>query len=90
MEVFLDEADFPVALAFAPDGRLFFNELRSGRVRIIEDGRLVKEPFATLEVVRLRDYSEHGLLGLALDPNFASNHYVYVFYSEPDADGQPL
>jgi glucose/arabinose dehydrogenase len=89
-EVFLDNVDIPVALAFAPDGRLFYNELRTGRVRVVEDGRLADEPFASLQVVNLSGYSEHGLLGLALDPDFASNHYVYVFYSEPDKDGNPL
>jgi len=89
-EVFLANADFPVSLAFAPDGRLFYNELRTGQVRIVEDGRLKDEPFASLKVVTLSSYSEHGLLGLALDPNFASNHYVYVFYSEPNDDGEPL
>ena len=89
-EVFLANADFPVALAFAPDGRLFYNELRAGRVRIVKDGQLQNEPFASVKVVNLSGYSEHGLLGLALDPNFASNHYVYIFYSEPDNDGAPL
>jgi len=88
-EVFLANADFPVSLAFAPDGRLFYNELRTGRVRIVENGRLKDEPFASLKVVNLSGYSEHGLLGLALDPDFASNHYVYVFYSEPDENGDP-
>ena len=89
-EVFLDNVDVPVSLAFAPDGRLFFNELRTGRVRIVEDGRLQDEPFASLQVVNRSGYSEHGLLGLALDPDFASNHYVYVFYGEPDQDGESL
>ena len=88
-EVFLANADVPVSLAFAPDGRLFYNELHTGRVRIVENGRLQNEPFASLNVVNLSGYSEHGLLGLALDPDFASNHYVYVFYSEPDKNGDP-
>jgi glucose/arabinose dehydrogenase len=88
-EVFLDNADIPVSLAFAPDGRLFYNELRSGRVRIVENERLQDEPFASLNVVNISGYSEHGLLGLALDPDFASNHYVYVFFSEPDQNGAP-
>lgn len=89
-EPFLSNVDAPVALAFAPDGRLFYNELRTGQVRVVEDGRLQDEPFATLQVVNQSGYSEHGLLGLALDPNFASNHYVYLFYGEPDQNGDPL
>jgi len=88
-EVFLDNVDVPVSLAFAPDGRLFYNELRTGRVRIVENGRLQDEPFASLQVVNRSGYSEHGLLGLALDRDFAANHYVYVLYGEPDQNGDP-
>jgi glucose/arabinose dehydrogenase len=89
-EVFVSNANAPVSLAFAPDGGLFYNELRTGRVRIVKNGQLQDEPFASVDVVNLSGYSEHGLLGLALDPDFASNHYVYLFYSEPNKDGDPL
>ena len=85
----VEGAQFPVSLAFAPDGRLFYNELRSGRIRIVQDGRLQDEPFAELKVVNLSSYSEHGLLGLAIDPDFEENHYVYAFYSVPDQAGNP-
>ncbi|MFQ6020219.1 MAG: PQQ-dependent sugar dehydrogenase [Dehalococcoidia bacterium] len=87
LEVLVADADFPVALAFAPDGRLLYNELRSGRIRIVEDGELQPEPFATLEV---QNTGEHGLLGLAIDPEFRENRYVYAFFSVPAADGSPL
>jgi len=77
---FLPNANFPVTMAFAPDGRLFYNELRSGQVRIVQNGQLQVQPFATLAV----DTSgERGLLGLALDPNFALNGFVYIYYSDP-------
>jgi glucose/arabinose dehydrogenase len=67
-------------MAFAPDGRLFFTELDTGRVRIVQNGLLVAQPFIDLAV----DTSgERGLLGLALHPNFASNGLVYVLYSDP-------
>lgn len=88
--VFLTGAEFPVDLEFAPDGRLFYAELRTGRIRVVEDGRLREEPFAELTVVNLPRYSEHGLLGLALDPDFARNGYVYAFYTVPDQQGEPL
>ncbi|HXG35819.1 MAG TPA: PQQ-dependent sugar dehydrogenase, partial [Dehalococcoidia bacterium] len=84
---FVQAAQFPVALAFAPDGRLFYNELRSGRVRIVRDGQLQPEPFVSVRVVQRSGYSEHGLLGLAVDPDFARNRYVYIFFSVPAADG---
>ncbi|HZP25878.1 MAG TPA: PQQ-dependent sugar dehydrogenase [Dehalococcoidia bacterium] len=85
---FVKGAAFPVDLAFAPDGRLFYNEL-GGNIRVVQDGRLQAQPFATLTVVRQPGYDEHGLLGLALDPQFESNHFVYVFYSVPNSDGSP-
>src|SRR6266540_445443 len=77
----------PADLAFAPDGRLFFNEVLEGRVRILDGGVLQPEPFVVLPTTRGR---EQGALGLALDPSFAANHWVYVFYSEADADNRPL
>jgi glucose/arabinose dehydrogenase len=67
--------DEPVALAFAPDGRLFVAE-RGGRVRIVADGQVLDPPLLELTVHRS---NESGLLGLALDPAFAENHYVYLF-----------
>ncbi|MBI4461651.1 MAG: PQQ-dependent sugar dehydrogenase [Acidobacteria bacterium] len=79
VETFLANLNFPVTLAFAPDGRLFFNELQTGNVRIIENGQLLPTPFASLPV---ETSGERGLLGLAFDPNFASNRFVYLLYSD--------
>lgn len=69
----------PTSMAIAPDGRLFVTE-KAGRVRIIKNDVLLSTPFAT--VTPDRD-NEQGLLGIALDPNFASNGFVYVFYTVP-------
>ena len=75
-----DDLNLPVALTFAPDGRLFFNEVKKGTVRIVDaDGILRPEPFIQLEVP---NRTEQGVLGLALDPDFATNRYVYVFRTE--------
>ncbi|MGH9804721.1 MAG: PQQ-dependent sugar dehydrogenase, partial [Candidatus Acidiferrales bacterium] len=79
-EVFVGNLNFPVRLAFAPDGRLFFNELRTGNVRIIQNGVLLAQPFATLAV---ETNGERGLLGLAFDPLFTINNFVYVLHSDP-------
>lgn len=78
----------PMAMQFAPDGRMFFNEVSKGTVRILRaDGTLQEEPFVSLRVARRK---EMGALGLALDPNFAQNHWVYVFYSQARNDnGDP-
>jgi len=67
-------------MAFAPDGRLFYNELRTGNVRVIQNRTVLPQPFASLNVTTS---GETGLLGLALDPDFASNRFVYVLYSDP-------
>jgi glucose/arabinose dehydrogenase len=67
----------PTAMQFAPDGRLFVAE-QGGSLRVIKNGALLATPFVTLSV----DASgERGLLGVAVDPNFQSNQYVYLFYT---------
>lgn len=74
---------FPSAatsMAFAPDGRLFVC-LQSGQVRVItRNGVLLSAPFVTLSV---DSNGERGLLGVAFDPNFDSNHFVYIYYTVP-------
>ncbi len=67
----------PVKMAFAPDGRLFFNELLSGNVRILSAaGTLLPTPFANVPVA---GGGERGLLGIALAPDFATSGHVFVF-----------
>ena len=68
----------PWSLSFAPDGRLFFTE-RPGRVRVVQNGALVSSPALTIDDVSAD--GESGALGVALAPNFASTHYVYVAYT---------
>ena len=67
----------PTAMQFAPDGRLFVCE-QGGRLRVIKNGALLPTPFVTLTV---NASGERGLLGVAFDPNFASNQFVYVYYT---------
>jgi glucose/arabinose dehydrogenase len=76
VQVFVRNLDTPWAIDFAPDGRIFITE-RPGRIRIVKDGQLQAEPWMTLGV----EVGEGGLLGLALDPQFAQNRYVYVAYT---------
>lgn len=68
----------PTSMAIAPDGRIFITE-QSGDLRIW-DGALLAAPFLQLDV---DDRAERGLLGVALDPQFASNGFVYVYYTVP-------
>ncbi len=74
----------PVAVAFAPDGRIFVAEKR-GHVYIIEGGVKLTTPFINLEAEVL-DHWDRGLLGIALDPDFATNEHVYLLYTY-DRDG---
>jgi glucose/arabinose dehydrogenase len=75
--VFVSGLTSPTAMAFAPDGRLFICE-QGGNLRVVKNGVLLPTPFTTLSVNSL---GERGLLGVAFDPNFASNQYVYVYYT---------
>jgi glucose/arabinose dehydrogenase len=65
----------PWAIKFLPDGRVIFTE-REGRVRIIENNKLLPEP--ALTVSDIKSWSKMGLMGLVLDPDFAANHFVYT------------
>lgn len=67
----------PTAMAFAPDGRLFICE-QGGRLRVVADGTLLPSPFVTLPV---NASGERGLLGVAFDPAFETNQFVYLYYT---------
>lgn len=84
VETVASNLEVPWALVFAPDGRLFFTE-RPGRLRVIENGRLRVEPVATIEDVE--PSGESGLMGVALHPNFAENHFIYLAFAYR-ADGK--
>ena len=66
------------AFAFAPDGRIFIAQ-KNGNVRIFKNGQLLSTPFYT--VTPVNDFHDRGLLGIALDPNFATNGNVYLSYT---------
>ena len=67
----------PTAMALAPDGRIFVCE-QAGRLRVIKNGALLPAPFLTVTV---SSTGERGLLGVAFDPDFATNRFVYVYYT---------
>ncbi len=82
--VYLANVNFPTALAWAPDGRLFIAE-RAGTVKVDRAGTV--DVFATVDTVTTQSgggYSERGLLGLALSPEFPTDHYVFALYSTTD------
>ena len=67
----------PTAMTFAPDGRIFVAQ-QGGNLRVIKNGRLLSRPFVSTKV---DSRGERGLLGVAVDPDFASNRYVYVYHT---------
>jgi glucose/arabinose dehydrogenase len=67
----------PTVMAFAPDGRLFVAQ-QSGALRIIQNGILLATPFVTLTV---NSSGERGLLGIAFDPSFNTNQFIYLYYT---------
>lgn len=77
----------PVKMVFTGDGRIFVTEMR-GMVHVIENGVRLPEPFIDL-TAEVNGRGERGLLGIALDPDFLSNHKVYLLYTVDPVFGDP-
>jgi glucose/arabinose dehydrogenase len=76
----------PTDMEFAPDGRLFVAE-QAGRVRIVKpDGTLAK--FLNIST-KVDSTSERGLQALTFDPDFSTNHYVYLQYTKKATSTTP-
>jgi uncharacterized repeat protein (TIGR01451 family) len=69
----------PVVVVPAPNGDIYIGE-QGGTILDYHNGALLPTPVLTLNVF---EQGETGLLGLALDPNFATNGYIYVSYTVP-------
>lgn len=70
----------PTTMQFAPDGRLFVAQ-QNGQLRVLTNANppvLLSTPFVTVTV---SSAGERGLLGIAFDPNFSTNRFVYVYYT---------
>jgi cytochrome c len=72
-----DDVASPMGLQVAPDGRVFYIE-RSGILRVIDPETLTTSTAGRLQV---HTAQENGLLGIELDPDFADNGWVYLYYS---------
>jgi len=73
----------PWDLAFAPDGRLFVTE-RMGTILMFESSKPNAKQLASLRVPDIHSMGEAGLMGITIDPAFASNGFVYVCASRMD------
>ena len=70
----------PVDLVETPDHRILVAD-QQGEVFVVKNGTLLATPALNISSKVCAGASERGLLGLAVDPNFAVNGFVYVYYT---------
>ena len=78
IETVVSGLQVPWSIVWAPDGRMIFTE-RVGRLRVVENGKLRMQPLFTVPDVE--PSGESGLMSVALHPQFASNHFIYLSYA---------
>lgn len=78
IEVFAENLTVPWSIAWTDNDRMLVNE-RTGKIRIIQNGKLQDAPL--LEIKEVSVGSEEGLMGLAIDPNYAENKFIYISYA---------
>jgi glucose/arabinose dehydrogenase len=83
IEVVADRLNTPWALDIDSKGDIYFTE-RGGNIRLIEDGKLYDNALYTFQAPFI-SVGEGGLLGIALDPDFEENHFLYVMYTYEEA-----
>ncbi len=83
IEVFAENLTVPWSIAWTDNDRMLVNE-RTGKIRIIQNGKLQDAPL--LEIKEVSVGSEEGLMGLAIDPNYAENKYIYISYAYGKGD----
>lgn len=93
---FVDEAVVtvggPTALTFTPDGRMLVTT-QGGNLRVVKNGALLPTAALTFNTLstgadpKICTESERGLLGVAVDPQFASNGYIYLYYTARNGSG---
>src|SRR5712692_8945123 len=85
VETVIGNLEIVWSIVWAPDGRMIFTE-RKGRVRVYENGKLREAPLFTVPDVEPK--GESGLMSIALHPQFASNHLLYLSYAYAGGNGQ--
>ncbi len=76
VDIVADNLTIPWSIDWLPDGTVIFTE-RNGHIRIIENGTLLNEPILSLGVGGV----EGGMLGIAVDPKFEENNFIYIYYT---------
>lgn len=83
-EVLASGLTLPTAMTFSSDGRMFIAE-KDGTVRLYKNGAL--EPTPVIRLTDINNYGDRGLIGIAADPNFAVNGYLYLSYTYENTPG---
>lgn len=78
VETLTETLELPTGFAFTPDGRALITE-KAGRVKIWKDGVLYGQPLIDIRA-EVTDFNDRGLLGIAIDPDFARNGFVYLSF----------
>jgi cytochrome c len=84
--VLINDLNTPMEMAVADDGRVFYTELRTANLGVYDPRT------GTQSVVHRFDVETRGgtgLIGVTLDPDFAENNYIYLYYSPP-IEGEPI
>jgi len=80
VETVVSGLEHPWGMAFLPDGRILVTE-RAGRLRIVEQGKLLASPVAGLPAIE--SIGQGGLLDIVLHPDYQNNGWLYFSYAEP-------
>ena len=76
----IDNLHAPWSLAFLPDGKILVTERLPGTMRILDTNGALSKPLAGVSVVAAASAKDIGLLDVALDPSFASNHRIFFTF----------
>ncbi len=86
IETLFEGVPQPMQFQIAPDGRIIFIEIQ-GKVRIFHPDSKLMVDAGSIPVYLAQ---ENGLIGMALDPGFAVNHWIYLLHSPVDFKGQHI
>ncbi len=82
--VVADGLSLATSIAFIPDGRILIAE-KSGTIKMVKNGVLLPQPVVSLSDINT--FGDRGLIGLAVDPKFSQNGYIYVSYTYENSPG---
>ncbi len=79
--------NLPVDIAFLPNAPgVAYILQQEGKIAVVDNGNLLAQTLLDLTGIAVRDGNEQGLLGIALDPQFSENRYIYLNYTDRRGD----